>query len=275
MAGYKLIAADLDDTLLNDQLQVSPRNKRAFTLAREKGIIVTVATGRMFRSALPIARELGIKGPIMTYQGALVKGVADGKVFAHQPVPFELAREVLAEGYKAGIHMNIYLDDNLYVDSVTEEANLYVSQAKVEVFPVGNLIRFLDKEPTKVLFIGEPSMLDALKPQMKDKFGDSLYITKSKPYYLEFMHPKATKMHGLAALAEHFGILPEEVITFGDSYNDIEMLEYAGLGVAMGNSPQEIKNRADLVADTNNNDGVAQIIEKFVLGEGNPDLDKD
>lgn len=266
MSGYKLIAADLDDTLLNDELQVSPRNRESFILAREKGVIVTIATGRMFRSALPIALDLGIKGPIITYQGALVKGVTDGKIYAHQPVPFELAGEVLDEGYKAGIHMNIYLDDNLYVDTVTEEAQFYVNQAKVDVFPVGNLIRFLDKEPTKILFMGEPSRLDFLRKELKEKFGEALYITKSKPYYLEFMHPKATKMHGLAALAEGLGIFPEEIITFGDSYNDIEMLEYAGLGVAMGNSPQDIKNKANLVTESNNNDGVAQIIEKIVLG---------
>lgn len=266
MPEYKLIAADLDDTLLNDDLQVSPRNRRSFILAQEKGLVVTIATGRMFRSALPVALDLDIKGPIISYQGALVRGVSDNKVFIHRPVPVELAKEVLDEGYKAGVHMNIYLDDNLYVDHITEEAKFYVNQAKVDVFPVGNLIRFLDKEPTKLLYMGEPSRLDDLQKQLKEKFGDSLYITKSKPYYLEFMHPKATKMHGLAALAEHMGILPEEIITFGDSYNDIDMLEYAGLGVAMGNSPQDIKNKADLVTETNNNDGVARVIEKVIFG---------
>ncbi len=266
MPGYKLIAADLDDTLLNDQLQVSSRNRRAFSLAQEKGLKVTIATGRMYRSALRVAADLDIKGPIITYQGALVKGAADGKIFFHRPVPLEFAKDVLAEGYKAGVHMNIYLDDQLYVDHLTEEAQFYVNQAKVDVFEVGNLINFLNKEPTKVLYMGESSMLDDLQKQLKERFKDELYITKSKPYYLEFMHPKATKMHGLAAVAKHFNILPEEIIAFGDSYNDIEMLEYAGLGVAMGNSPQDIKNVADLVTETNNNDGVADVIEKFVFG---------
>lgn len=267
MSGYKLIAADLDDTLLNDELEVSTRNRKALADAQDKGLVVTIATGRMFRSALPIALDLGIKGPIISYQGAFVKGAVDGRVYVHRPVPFKLAKEVLAEGYKAGVHINLYLDDNLFMDKVTEEGEFYVRQAKVDMFPVGNLIDFMQKEPTKVLYIGDPPLLNDLEKQLREKFGDSLYITKSKPYYLEFMHPQATKMHGLAALAGSMGIMPDEIITFGDSYNDIEMLEYAGLGVAMGNSPPEIKKRANLVTATNNNDGVAEVIEKFVIKE--------
>lgn len=265
MPKYKLIAADLDDTLLNDDLKISERNRRAFQLAQDMGVIVTIATGRMFRSALPVALELGIEGPLVTYQGAFVKSVSTGEVMVHRPVPVDLARKVITAGYENGLHINIYINDTLYMDRITEEGKYYVEQAKVEMNPVGNLLDFLQNDPTKVLFIGEADFLDKLSHQMKEQFGESLYITKSKPNYLEFMHPKATKMHGISRLAEVLGILPEEIITFGDSYNDIEMIDYAGLGVAVGNAPQAIRERADLVADTNNNDGVAKVIEEFVL----------
>lgn len=267
MPKYKLIAADLDDTLLNDHLEISERNRRAFQLAQDMGVTVTIATGRMFRSALPIGLELGIKGPLVTYQGAFVKNIVTGEVMVHRPVPIDLARQVLTAGYENGVHINIYINDTLYMDKITEEGRHYVEQAKVEMNPVGNLLDFLQDEPTKILFIGEPAFLDKLSHQMKEQFGDSLYITKSKPYYLEFMHPKATKMHGIGRLAELLGIRPEEIITFGDSYNDIEMIEYAGLGVAVSNAPQEIKEKADLVTDTNNNDGVAKVIEEFILSD--------
>lgn len=267
MPKYKLIAADLDDTLLNDCLKVSPRNKKALLQAEDMGLIVTIATGRMFRSALPIALDLGVKGPIISYQGAFVKNVATGEVLVHRPVPFELALQVLAEGYKAGVHMNVYLDDTLYVDRITEAGKRYAEQAKVEMTPVGNLINFLKYEPTKILYSADPALLDKLQSELRKKFKDSLYITKSKPYYLEFMHPHATKMHGLGRMAEILGILPQEIIAFGDSYNDIEMIEFAGLGVAMGNSPPQIQAKADLVAGTNNSDGVAKVIEEYVLNK--------
>lgn len=266
MPKYKLIAADLDDTLLNDDLKITERNRRAFQTAQDMGVIVTIATGRMFRSALPVALELGIKGPLVTYQGALVKNVTTGEVMVHRPLPIDLARQVLAAGYENGLHTNVYINDNLYVDRITNEGKMYAEQAGVQMNPVGNLLEFLHEEPTKILFIGEPAFLDRLNYEMKEHFGDSLYITKSKPYYLEFMHPKATKMHGIGRMAEILGILPEEIITFGDSYNDIEMIEYAGLGVAVGNAPKEIKDKANLVTDTNNDDGVAKVIEEFVLG---------
>lgn len=267
MTRYKLIAADLDDTFLDDNLEISSRNREAFRLAREKGLTVTIATGRMFRSALPIARSLGIDGPIITYQGALVKNVSDGEILTHRPVPLKDAKRVLAEGYKAGIHMNVYINDSLYVDKITEESQGYAEQSGVDPIPVGNLIEFLAEEPTKILYIAKPDLLDRLQRELTDQFGESLYITKSKPYYLEFMHPHATKMHALQQLAHKLGILPEEIIAFGDSYNDIEMIEYAGLGVAMANAPEEIKVKAKMVTTSNNDDGVARVIEEFVLNK--------
>lgn len=262
---YKLIAIDLDDTLLNDNLEISPRNRQALSSAVKRGVVVTVATGRMFRSALPFALDLGIEVPIITYQGAIVKNARSGEVLVNRPVPLELARQVLEEGYRAGVHMNVYFNDALYVDSITAEAEGYAKLAGVEMIAVGNLIEFLQEEPTKILYIADPSRLDRLKGPMQDRFGENLYITKSKPNYLEFLHPRATKKYALEELAARFGVVQAEIMAFGDSYNDLEMIEYAGLGVAMGNAPDDIKAKADYVTVTNNEDGVAVVIEKFVL----------
>lgn len=265
MPKYKLIATDLDDTLLNDNIEVSQRNRAALLRAEELGAVVTIATGRMFRSAAPIALNIGIHGPIICYQGALVKNVSTGEILFHRPVPLDLAREVINEGYQEDVHINVYLGDTLYVDQLTEEGINYATFAKVEMNPIGNLLDFLHDEPTKLLYIAQPEIINKLKDRMQRRFGNRLYITKSKPNYLEFMHPYATKSHALKVLAEMYGILPTEIMVFGDSYNDIDMLEYAGAGVAMGNAPEEIKKRANCITDTNNNDGVAKIIEKLVL----------
>jgi len=262
---FKLIAVDLDDTLLNDKLQISSRTRHALQKAVELGSVVTIATGRMYRSAAPIARDLGIEIPIITYQGALVKNACSGEVLIHRPVPLGLARTVLAEGYQKKVHMNVYLDDTLYVDSISPEGMRYAELAGVEMFPVGNLLEFVRRDPAKILYIAAPRVLDRLREEMREALGDRLYITKSKPNYLEFMHPEATKGHALRALAEKFGISRDEIMALGDSYNDLDMLRFAGMGIAMGNAPAEVKREADYVTGTNNNDGVAEAIEKFVL----------
>lgn len=265
MSPFKIIAIDLDDTLLDDRLCVSMRNRRAIKRAVELGVVVTIATGRMFQSALPIVMDLEIEIPIITYQGALVKDIRSGEVLLNLPVPAELAMQVVEEGYKAGLHVNIYVNDRLYVDSITEEGKAYAKLAGVELNPVGNLISFLKEEPTKILFVGNPEFLHGLEVELQEKYGDKLYITKSKPNFLEFMHPGATKGKALRVLAQKYDVKPEEIMAFGDSYNDLDMIEFVGLGVAMGNAPEEIKQKADCVTGTNNADGVAQVIEKHLL----------
>lgn len=267
MPKFRLLATDLDDTLLNDRIEISTANRAALQKAMDLGVLVTIATGRMFRSALPVAGELGIRTPIITYQGALIKDPLTKETLWERPVPLQLARRVLEEGRRADLHINVYVEDSLFVDRITPEGTGYAKLAGVDLNPVGNLSEFLREDPIKILFIAEPGLLDKLNRELQDKFGPALYITKSKPNYLEFMHPEATKKHGLQALAQRYGIQREEIIAFGDSYNDIDMLEYAGLGVAMGNAPEEIKEKADYVTTDNNEDGVAAAVRKFVLGE--------
>jgi Cof subfamily protein (haloacid dehalogenase superfamily) len=229
------------------------------------GVMVTIATGRMFRSALVVAEQLGIRAPIITYQGALIRDTVTKETLWERPVPLQLAQRVLEEGYRADVHINVYVGDSLFVDRITPEGTGYAKLAKVDINEVGNLMVFLKQDPIKILYIADPDVLDRLNRELQEKFGPTLYITKSKPNYLEFMHPEATKGHSLKALAQKFGIHREEIMAFGDSYNDIDMLEFAGMGVAMGNAPEDVKKSADYITDTNNEDGVAKVVEKYVL----------
>ncbi|MGI6713201.1 MAG: Cof-type HAD-IIB family hydrolase [Bacillota bacterium] len=264
---YRLLAIDLDDTLLDNKCCVSPRTKEAIKKALDKGLYVTLATGRMYRSALPYALELGMDVPLITYQGALVKTSVTKEILYHRPVPLELAKEVIREGEKRGFPSNIYLDDRLYVDRMTPEAEGYLKLAKVPAKEVGDLSSFLTEEPTKVLLMGEESKLNELWPQMAQKFGKQLYITKSKPNFLEFTHPDATKGQGLVAVSRFLGVKKEEIMVFGDSYNDLELFKYAGFSVAMGNAREEVKKQADYITQNNDDDGVAEAIEKLVLND--------
>jgi len=262
---YRLIATDLDDTLLNNEEAVTPRTREVIRQAQMMGVQVTLATGRMYRSARPYALDLGIDLPLITYQGALVKTSGSGEVLSHHTVPLELAREVIDDGVRCGLTVNLYVDDQLYVSQLTEEARRYARKVRVAAEVVGDLRHFLQAEPTKLLFIGGEEELDLLWRQEEEKFGQQLFITKSKPHFLEFTHPQATKGWGLAIVAQRLGIRREEIIAFGDSFNDLDLLRGAGFGVAMGNARPELKAAADYVTDTNEADGVAAAIEKFVL----------
>lgn len=259
---------DLDDTLLTNALEITARTKGILDRVRAKGVHVTLATGRMYRSTLPFARQLGITEALITYQGALVKNELTGAVLFYRPVPLAVARDVLRRGYELNMHMNVYVDDTLFVDSITEEGTGYANLARVEQYPVGNLLEFLRTDPVKIIFIANEKLLDNLQPQLAEIFGQELYITRSKPQYLEFMHKHANKGLALASLAAQLGVSREEIIAFGDSFNDLEMLSYAGMGVAMGNARPEIKACADYVTGDNDDDGVARALEKFVLNGG-------
>lgn len=262
---YRLVAVDLDDTLLNGQLQISPRTKAAIHKAREAGVVVTIATGRMYRSAVPYAQELGLDLPLITYQGALIKSALTGETILHQPVPAQLAQQVLDIARAQGLHINFYLNDRLYMEEWSDAGQDYARLARVQPDIVPDLSQLLPENPTKVLMIGNPEELNQLQFKLKAFFGQELHITKSKPQYLEFIHPHASKGAAITHLAKLLNIQLNQVIAMGDSFNDVEMLQVAGCAVVMGNAQEEIKGYADLVTASNESDGVALALEKLIF----------
>ncbi len=265
---YKLLAVDLDDTMLNSRLMIPEDSRRAVEQARKAGVRVTLATGRMFCSALPFARELGVEEYLMTYQGALVKHAVTGDVLFHRPVPLNLALEVIELVNRYGYHVNIYLDDLPYIAQQTKESELYTAISRIPMEEVGDLGAFLQErgqDPTKIVVVTREELIDRLLAEVRPIFGDQLHISKSKPHFLEFSHPLGNKGDALAAIAEYYGVGRDEIIAVGDSYNDLEMIDYAGLSVVVGNARPEIKARADYVCRSNDECGVAEVVEKFIL----------
>lgn len=262
---YRLVAVDLDDTLLNGQLEISLPNKQAIQKAREAGVVVTIATGRMYSSVVPYAAALGLDLPLITYQGALIKNALTGVTILHQPVPAQLAQQVLDIARGQGLHINFYINDQLYMEDWSVAGQEYARLARVQPQIVPDLSQLLHQDPTKVLMIGEPEELNKLQSELKVFFGQELHITKSKPHYLEFIHPHATKGAAITHLARLLNIELEQVIAMGDSFNDLEMLQVAGCAVVMGNAQDEIKQYADLVTTSNDSDGVAQALEKLIF----------
>jgi Cof subfamily protein (haloacid dehalogenase superfamily) len=267
--NYKLLALDLDDTLLNEKFTISLRNIEALKEAARQGIGVTLATGRMFRSALPFARELDITLPLITYHGALIKESAgENKVLSEWSVPQNLALEILRFGEAAGFYFNIYLDDKLYVGEENDNSRYYQNIASVPLEAVGDLGSFLEgvqKEPTKLTVINREGRLGWLQKVLLEKYASDLSIVQSRPFFLEITHREATKGRALKFLAEKENISSSQIIAIGDSYNDIDMLQYAGIGVAMGNAPTDVQKTADFVAMDNTEDGVARFLENYIL----------
>jgi len=261
----KLVAIDIDGTLLGDDLVISPGAKEAIRAAMAKGVHVTLATGRMYQSALPYARELGVAVPLITYQGALVKLSSNGQVLYHRELPLEYAREIIIRARKFGFHINAYHEDSLYMEQDTNRGRKYSQVTGVEMHLVEDLTEFLHQDPTKILLIGREGELDVMQEECRELFGDKVYITKSKNHFLEFTHPQATKGCGVQAVNDWLGISPQDTMAIGDSYNDLEMFRHVGLSVVMGNARDAVKQAADYVTARQEDDGVAEAIRKFVL----------
>ncbi len=260
---YRLAAIDLDDTLLGQDHLISRRNARAVRAIAEAGVVCVIASGRMHEATTRFAEQLGLDAPIISYNGAMVKVPRTGEVWLHLRTPAEPADEVIRLCAKGGFHLNYYLDDHLYVAKRGPWAELYVRQTGSPMEEVGDLHRFMGSRPTKMILIDAPEVTDRLLLRFRERFGDSLYITKTNPEYLEFMNPEANKGRALALVAERLGIPQAETIAFGDGHNDLPMIRWAGLGVAMGTAKPQILKAAGYVAPPYDEDGLGLAIEEI------------
>jgi hypothetical protein len=218
----------------------------------------------MFQSVRRYALDAGIEDPVVCYQGAVVAEPISRRWLRHVPIPLELARETIAVLNDEGVGLNCYVDDELYVSEITPEARRYADFQDLELHPVGNLLDWLDRPPTKLVVIGDPEPLDGLKQRMLDRFEGRLYISKSLPYFLEFASPDVTKAAGMEFLAEHLGFARESTLAFGDGENDIELVDWAGYGVAVENAHELVKEVADFVCPSVDDEGVAQVLEAYL-----------
>jgi Cof subfamily protein (haloacid dehalogenase superfamily) len=240
------------------------RTRAAIAATRAAGIHVVLVTGRMFQAVRPYALEAGLDDPVVCYQGAVVAEPVSGRWLRHVPIPLELARETIAAVNEAGFALNCYVDDELYVAEVTPEARRYADFQHLELHAVGDLLEWLDQPPTKLVVIEDPEVLDDLKQRMLARFDGRLYISKSLPYFLEFASPDVTKAAGLDFLSEHVGFSRERTVAFGDGENDVELIDWAGYGVAVANAHDRVKEVADFVCPSVDEEGVAQVLEAFL-----------
>jgi Cof subfamily protein (haloacid dehalogenase superfamily) len=268
----QLLVLDIDGTIAGESNQIRPAVKQAIRAAQVKGVQVAIATGRMYQSALRFYQEVGSSLPLLAYQGAFIKSPVDEKVYCHYPVSRETAHQMLdyfeQTELKRFLSIHFYIDDQLYVREITSETEAYAERSGVVPIPVGDLRQVLDREPTKILALSDDTeLIDRLLTSLRQRYTPAeLYFTKSVATFFEVANPLVNKGVAVRYLAEEMlGLRPENVMTVGDNFNDVEMLEYAGIGIAMGNAPAEVQTYANWVAPSVEADGAAVAIEKFIL----------
>jgi Cof subfamily protein (haloacid dehalogenase superfamily) len=267
--SVRAVAMDLDGTVLDETFQPSARTTAAIASAEAAGIACLVATGRMFVSARRIAAQLGIRRPLVCYQGALVADPVSGEVLVHRPIEAPLAREILrAMPTEHARHSNLYIDDELYVWEENEATRRYSQVSGVEMHIVGPLADWIERPTTKIVTVGRPDEMDVLRDALQPLFGSRAFIAKSLPYFLEFAAPGVSKASGLALLADLLGFSPEQAVAVGDAENDREMLDWAGCGLAVANASDLLKGEAEAVIPSVHDDGVAQLLEALVAARG-------
>jgi Cof subfamily protein (haloacid dehalogenase superfamily) len=258
------LAIDLDDTLLTDDLTIPPSALSAIAAARKKGVRVVVATGRMFQSALPHARAANVDGPLITYNGALVRTL-DGRTLSHQPIAIAEALELADLAVEHGLCLNFYIDDELYVSCMDERTDYYLRISDVSAHVEPDLSRILTTGPTKALIVDDPQYVQEWRTRLTARFGERLSITISKPRFLEIMSPGVSKGVALSKLAKSLGIEAAHVMVIGDSFNDLPMFAFAGISVAVGNADPAVQAQADYVVASSLEGGVAEAISRFIL----------
>jgi hypothetical protein len=268
----RLIVVDLDGTTVGESNVIRPAVKQAVRAAQAQGIQVAVATGRMFRSALRFHQELESTLPLMAYQGAFIKEPTTEEVLRHWTVPRQAALQLLdyfeQPALRSLLSVHFYINDQLYVRQITPETQLYAQRSQIEPIAVGDLRTVLDLDATKILALSDdPEVINQILSSLREQYTPAeLYFTKSVATFFEATNPLVNKGTAVQYLTEELlGLKPENVMAIGDNFNDLEMIQYAGVGVAMGSAPVEVQSSAQWVAPDVEADGVAAAIERFVL----------
>jgi Cof subfamily protein (haloacid dehalogenase superfamily) len=262
----KLVVTDLDGTLLPEGTHVPKPNVDAVKAAAAQGVTVTIATGRMFAAALPIARQLSVDVPIITYNGSLIKSVK-GEVYDEHFLPEDVIGDIVEFCEAREWHVQSYADDQLYFAEHDVFARRYEAQQGVKGLTEGwPGLRKITKKVSKMLIIGSTAeQTEARIKELRDAFGDRVEVMRSNAQFAEIVCPGVSKASALKTLAEKLGIGMENVLAIGDSNNDLPMLQTAGHSVAMGNAVPEVRNSCEFTVASCDENGFAEAIEKYVL----------
>ncbi|MCE9589147.1 MAG: Cof-type HAD-IIB family hydrolase [Planctomycetes bacterium] len=264
--AIELIALDVDGTLLRSDKRLSKRVVKAVRDASAKGVRVVLASARPPRSMREIYDLLALKTYQVNYNGALIHDPITRRHIHHQPLSGALAGKVikLARKVDPDVVVSIEILDKWYTDHVDDTLPTETSKAFMPDY-IGPLEAFLHVPVTKLMLLGPPDRIAAVRAAVLKKFQGEVAIAVSDSHLLQVVHPKVDKSHALAMIAKHYGIATQAVMAIGDAPNDVGMLKWAGLGVAVGNAWHETRAAADIVVPANDEDGVSHAIKAYVL----------
>ncbi|MCU9614397.1 Cof-type HAD-IIB family hydrolase [Caldibacillus lycopersici] len=266
--AYKMIVLDLDDTLLREDQTISERTKHALMEAQEMGVKVVLASGRPTFGMAPIAKELSLAeygSYILSFNGGKIINCQTEEEIFSSTLSLANVRQLFAVSRREDVYIHTYVGDEILTDKENPFTTIESALTGLPVRMVDNFVDGVTVPVVKVLMVAQPEKLRKVEQVLQEELAEDYSIMRSKPFFLEFTEKGITKGESLNQLIKACGIKREEVIAIGDSYNDLSMIEFAGLGVAMGNAPGDIKEKADYVTDSNEHDGVAKVVEQFVL----------
>ncbi|KOE82511.1 HAD family hydrolase [Vibrio alginolyticus] len=266
---YKLIALDMDGTLLNSKKQITERTKQAIAKAREQGITVVLASGRPIDGMRDKLEELNLNSNddfVLYYNGSMVQNIGTGEIIHHQIIDGKSAKQVAKLASQFGVNTHAFSQiHGLITPHISEYTEL---EARINGLPITEMDfdALEDDHPIiKAMIVAEPSLLSDTVAKLPKELYQQFTIVQSAPFFLEFLNTQSNKGVGVKAIADHLAITADQVICMGDAENDHHMLEFAGLGIAMANAMEQTKKIADHITLSNDEDGVAIAIEKFAL----------
>ncbi|NLE02531.1 MAG: HAD family phosphatase [Fibrobacter sp.] len=265
---YKLLVLDLDGTLTNSQKKISARTKNSLIMAQERGITIVLASGRPTYGIVPLAEELQLAnygGYILSYNGGTIinwktKEVIHESVISTEKLP--LLHKIAVQN---GVEIISYQDEHIISETSDNEYIQY--EAFLNKMVIKEVESFTDEVSfpvPKCLIVGKPDKLQQLEGEMIGMFGDEMSIYRSEPFFLELMPVNIDKAKSLQRLVDHTGHTREEMMACGDGFNDLSMIEFAGMGVAMANAQDVVKQASDYITLSNEEDGVAHAVEFFL-----------
>lgn len=260
----KLVATDIDGTILKYDFKFNQEVKDCIKKLTQSDIPVVLVTGRMHSATDYIAEELGLNTPIVSYQGGLIKH--NGNILYEKNLDPKKAKEILSWAKKHNVHLNLYMNDELYVEKDDEIVRRYTGE-RAAGFIVKSFEELELDRINKMLAIDfhNAELVTEWQNYLQEAYSD-LHVVKSTPYFCEICHGEAKKSSAVDFLKDYYNLEREEILTIGDQNNDIELLSAGGIKVAMGNATEELKLVADYITDTVNDNGFVKAIERFVYG---------
>lgn len=265
--SYKMIVLDLDGTLTNSQKVITEKTKTALLKAQENGVRVVLASGRPTYGIMPLAKELRLAeygGFVLSFNGAKVIDIRHNQIIFEKALPSSQIHKIFELGKEHHITVLTYENEAIITENPNDQ---YVQKEsainKMPIREVVNLRDYVYFPLVKCLMVGDGDHLAKVEPIVREELGEEFNVYRSEPYFLEVMPENIDKAYSLSKLLEHLNLTREEMVCCGDGFNDVSMIKYAGLGVAMENANEKVKEVADYITASNDNDGIAEVLERF------------